>query len=260
MLRKLKKPLYSNCVILAPDGRVLCRSGERRINWYLSRGLADKISDNPATIKLNFEPGGDGDSDDPYMLASKDNRCVVCGIEEDLTRHHVVPYCYRVHFPNEAKSHTSYDVLPLCVSCHEKYELEARSLRKDILDELKIEEQHQFESIKPAVKAIKAAVALRRHGDKIPEPRRTELRESIMKYLDKTELTDEDIETAAKLEWQVVPADYACASKKVVESQSNIDAFAKRWREHFVAVMLPKFMPSYWEADKKIYESADNRT
>jgi len=255
MLRQLSKPLYSNCVIQDPDGRVICRSGERRVQWYLSKNLATKIQDDPLTIKLTFTPAGYGDAGDEYMLASKDNKCVVCGCANDLTRHHVVPYCYRVHFPEQSKSHTSYDILPACVGCHERYEIEARLLRREILDELKIADNDQGETHWDAVKAIKAATALKRHGDKIPAAKTAELRQVIMDFFKTTELTEEDIDDAAKLEWRIVPEDYACASKKVVESQQSIDEFAKRWREHFLKVMTPQHLPANWVADKKMYDA-----
>lgn len=253
MLMHLSKPLYANCVILTPDDKILCRSGERRMQWYLDHGLAEKVCDDPPTIRLNFPPAGRGDSEDPYMLADKSNVCVVCGTAESLTRHHVLPYCYRIHFSEENKSHTSYDILPVCVPCHEDYEHHARLLRKAIIAELRIEENDGVEMDAGAFKAIKAANAIKRHGAKIPPERVDELRARIMAHCGKTELTEEDIDAAAKLEW-IVRENFSCASKKVVESQKSIDEFAKRWREHFVATMKPRHMPPHWRADRKMYD------
>lgn len=224
------------------------------MNWYLNKGLADKIGENPPTIKLKFQPAGEGDSTDPYMLADKANRCVVCGVEADLTRHHVVPYCYRIHFPDDLKSHSSYDVLPLCIECHEGYEVHARDFRKQILNELKIAEHGDVSGVKidlSAVRAIKAANALLRHNNKIPEDKTGLLRDRIRTFLNKTELTDEDINATAKLEWKVVPENHTCASKKIVESQSDLDSFARRWRCHFIAYMNPRYMPEYWDVNRK---------
>lgn len=253
-MRSLKSPLYSNCVILSPDGSMLCRAGERRMNWYLQKGLAEKTSDDPPTIKLLFEPAGGGDSDDEYMLARKENVCVVCGAADDLTRHHVVPYSYRVHFPEFRKSHSSYDVLPLCIACHEKYEVKARQFRKEVLDELKVQEDGEGIKVDMrAVKAIKSANAILKHGRRIPAEKMASLRSYLAQYYGKTEITDEDIAAAAQLQWQIVPPDYACASRKVVESIADIDEFAKRWREHFVRETNPQYMPKYWDANKKIY-------
>lgn len=223
------------------------------MNWYLNKNLAVKISDDPPTIRLLFTPAGNGDANDPYMLADKENQCVVCGGKEDLTRHHVVPYSYRIHFEDEAKSHTSYDVLPLCVACHEKYEQEALILRRKILEELKISEHGDSQIDTEAVKAIKAAKTLKLHRDKIPEPKIEELTNRLKAYFKKEEITPEDLDKASQLEWQIVPDNYACASKKVVESQIDIDAFATRWRIHFLAVMQPKFMPQHWDVNRKIY-------
>ena len=38
-----KKPVYQHHRILAPDGLQLCNCDEKKINWYLSKGLADLI-------------------------------------------------------------------------------------------------------------------------------------------------------------------------------------------------------------------------
>jgi hypothetical protein len=40
----LKEPLYHNMLIQAPDGTAICRAGPKKINWYLSRDLAEVIS------------------------------------------------------------------------------------------------------------------------------------------------------------------------------------------------------------------------
>ena len=254
-LRYLTKPMYSNCVILHPDGKVLCRSGEKRMNWYLARGLAEKVSENPPTIKLNFKPAGEGDVDDAYMLADKDNLCVVCGTTEQLTKHHVVPYSYRIHFPESCKRHTSYDILPVCVDCHESYEIHARQLRRDLLDERKIVENGDIEIDWDAGAAIKASHAILNHGPKIPAERMTILKQAIKDYLEKAELTDADIAAVSEMQWQIVPEDYACASKKIVDTLTSIDEFAKRWREHFITTMTPKHMPEHWTTDKKLYDT-----
>lgn len=95
----LKDEVYHNMTMLAPNGRVLCRCGPKKVNWYLSRGLATIISEDPLTIQLNFEPGGKGEDGDAYQLAEKDNNCVVCGRDDYNTKHHIVEYEYRQHMP-----------------------------------------------------------------------------------------------------------------------------------------------------------------
>ncbi|KAJ8317699.1 hypothetical protein KUTeg_005603 [Tegillarca granosa] len=53
-----KRPLYYNCSLLAPDGEMLCTCDIRKAEWYIMKGLADKVSDDPLTVKLRFEPSG----------------------------------------------------------------------------------------------------------------------------------------------------------------------------------------------------------
>lgn len=36
----LKKNLYDNNIILDHEGNILCRCSKKKINWYVSRGLA----------------------------------------------------------------------------------------------------------------------------------------------------------------------------------------------------------------------------
>jgi hypothetical protein len=47
---------------------VLCTCGAKKVTWYLRRGLARVVSENPTTIQLNFEPRGRGHADDMYYL------------------------------------------------------------------------------------------------------------------------------------------------------------------------------------------------
>lgn len=130
-----KYPLYGNCKVLSPDGLLMFRCDEKRVNWYIKRNLADITSTDPITIKLNFKPRGLGNHGKAYGLIEMKNICVNCGKDSELNRHHVVPYCYRKFFPLKLKSHNFHDVLSLCVSCHEKYERSADRLKEFLANE-----------------------------------------------------------------------------------------------------------------------------
>lgn len=95
----LKDDVYHNMTMISPEGKVLCRCGPKKVNWYLSRGLAKVVSEDPLVIQLNFEPAGKGEDGDAYQLAEKDNNCVVCGRDDYNTKHHIVEYEYRQHMP-----------------------------------------------------------------------------------------------------------------------------------------------------------------
>ncbi|GKT34904.1 hypothetical protein ADUPG1_008169 [Aduncisulcus paluster] len=62
------------------------------------------------------------------------NKCAVCGSNESLSRHHVVPYCYRKHFPNSLKEKTSRDVIILCCKHHTEIEDVTEMIRAHIAD------------------------------------------------------------------------------------------------------------------------------
>ena len=85
-----------------------------------NRGLADRISADPPTIKLRFmhKTGDQERGVDDYYLHSKENKCVSCGETGHYLRYRVVPACYRRNFPVQWKSHRSHDIVLLCVDCH----------------------------------------------------------------------------------------------------------------------------------------------
>jgi len=251
-LQGMKKQLYSNCVILDPSGGRLCRADEKKANWYLVRNLAEKVADEPLTIRLLFEPGGKGDVGDEYMLAEKSNRCVVCGNENDLSRHHVVPLRYKVHFPERAKRHCSYDVFPVCIHCHAKYEDMALALHREIFAELGLSEKEKLFP-NDQCKAFSAANAIRVYGDRIPKQRMDELTARIRAYLGR-EPTIEDMDS---LRANLYGSRHAedLLGRQVVEKVVDLDDFAQRWRRHFVVSMKPGFLPKEWKIDKKAYSA-----
>lgn len=48
--------------MIAPDGDVLSNCDTKKAQWYIDKGLAVQINDDPLTIQLNFEPNGRGTS------------------------------------------------------------------------------------------------------------------------------------------------------------------------------------------------------
>ena len=51
-----KKVVYENCKMLAPDGTCLSNTDRKKADWYVNKGLAQMVNEDPFTIKLNFEP------------------------------------------------------------------------------------------------------------------------------------------------------------------------------------------------------------
>ncbi|GMP66832.1 hypothetical protein CsSME_00027028 [Camellia sinensis var. sinensis] len=192
-----KSPVYHNCRIYANDGRLLCYCDRRKLEWYLRRDLAKIVDENPPAIMLLFEPKGrPEDEDNDFYIHSKKNICVGCGEGNHYLRYRIIPSCYRMHFPEHLKSHRSHDIVLLCVDCHEIAHAAAEKYKKKIAAEFGIplfvrkvvdsrqtqdasgtSASHDGTGVSP-LQLRTAAMALLRHGQRMPSNRREELIQS----------------------------------------------------------------------------------
>jgi len=253
MTQPLREKLYGNCYVLNPDGEVMFHCNQEKINWYLSRNLAELVVEDPPTIRLKFKPNGPGHLGDKYYLTPKINQCVVCGSTVRLTRHHIIPHCYRRHFSRIHKDHSYHDVVLLCVTCHDAYENAATLLKKKLALDYGIpligSGWYRDETI---VKVKKSASALLNHWDVIPSERREKLLQTLKNYFKKEEITKEDMEVANNCNETVQTVNYAEHGSTVVAKVGNIEEFVKMWRKHFLTTMQPKFMPDHWEVERSL--------
>lgn len=244
-------PPYGNIQVLHPNGFPMFRTGHKKASWYLTRGLANEVA--PGTIQLVFEPNGPGHKDEPFFISEKSNQCIVCGTEDLLTKHHVVPSCYKIHFPKHTTRVGSYDVLPLCIPDHEKYNMyqfnEMQHLAREYDAPVHGVIINQDEVFK-AGQARREAISLLKHGDKIPEYRRKILQDRILEYVGHLDLQ--------KIIQEPTPEPIVVTHGQLVVSKLKcFDDFAIRWRGHFVTYMQPKNLPAFWEIDKRIYSNPD---
>ncbi|KAK4577279.1 hypothetical protein RGQ29_027699 [Quercus rubra] len=212
-----KSPVYHNCRIYANDGRLLCYCDQRKLEWYLRRDLAKIVDDNPPAIMLLFEPKGrPEDEDNDFYIQSKKNICVGCGEGSHYLRYRIIPSCYRMHFPEHMKSHRSHDIVLVCVDCHEVAHASAEKYKKQIAAEFGIplfvrkvadlkqvqvmsgsseSETNLEEGVSP-LQLRTAAMALLRHGPRMPSKRRDELTQIVMSYYGGREISEVDLEKA----------------------------------------------------------------
>ncbi|CAA2981388.1 RRP6-like 3 isoform X1 [Olea europaea subsp. europaea] len=212
-----KSPVYHNFKIYANDGRLLCHCDRKKLEWYLNRNLAKLVEDDPPAIMLCFEPKGrPEDEDNDFYIQSKKNICVSCGEGNHYLRYRIIPSCYRMHFPEHLKSHRSHDIVLLCVDCHEIAHAAAEKYKKQIAAEFDIplfirkvvdlNQVHNASASTPTIISEEAgvsplqlrtaAMALLRHGTRMPCKRREELMQVVMKYYGGREISDEDLERA----------------------------------------------------------------
>lgn len=250
-------PLYHNVHLQAPDGELLCTCDTKKAQWYVEKGLAVKISDDPYTVRLNFEPAGRavGEVGD-YYRSAKENRCVVCGDAENLIRKNVVPREYRKFFPNVMKDKTSHDVLLLCIQCHQKANISEMKLRQllqnkcnaplmgEIL-EVDLKEAKKLKSQQGFARALLK-------GTQIPEQRKEELRKMLNESFPGQELTEEFLVNLLSKEPQnsnpTAPSHGELVVQRFKETEGLVH-LEKLWRQHFLDTMQPGFMPELWNVN-----------
>jgi hypothetical protein len=242
--------LYGNIHFQGPDGQTMFHGDSEKALWYLNRGLVEVASREPPVLRFRFAPGGRGHAGDDYYLSGKHNRCVVCGAVEGLNRHHVVPSVYRRHLPAEVKDHSHHDVLLLCLACHEKYEDAANQLKAD-LGEASGVPLHGLRAPRDRQRgrAVSFARALLRNGERIPQPRREEMLRTIAGWAGKEPLGESDLQDIARLE-STAEGDKIEHGQHVIAGTADVQAFIRRWREHFLRTMQPRFLPAQWDVDR----------
>lgn len=243
--------IFDNCLIEAPDGVALSRCGIKKAQWYLDRNLAHLVNKEPYTIRLNFEPSGRNGINDPLLMMGKPNICVVCGTDEDLTKHHIVPYSFNKYMPLEYKVDIIRDIFPLCRPCHHRYEQISNKKRIEIAIHLLGKERVKevFDSHYEHRHVGGAANALLKHGKNIPVHRQQYLKGILQEATGQQEFTEEDLDRIA---WEHNTDRWENVSKEIVARLTDLDAFTQEWREHFMATMKPRYMPEEWSADRKM--------
>jgi hypothetical protein len=243
------RKIYGNCLVYSPEGHLMFRCDQKKANWYLNRNLADVVQNEPLTIKLNFVPRGFGNHDKPFGLSEMRNTCVNCGTEDFLTRHHVVPICYRKHFPLSLKSHNFHDVLSMCMDCHEKYERKADTLKRELADKYKAPINGICIDNRNLLKAIKNCNTLLRGTENIPDERIHEIKNEIRNFLGRDFIQSDIIEISMKKQTILEKTH----GQFVMESiGDDIQSFIKLWREHFTEHNECKYLPDNWNINNVI--------
>lgn len=251
-----KSQLYDNCHLQAPDGELLCYCDRKKAERYLEKGLAVEIHDVPVyTVRLNFEPAGRAVGEvGEYYRTVKENLCVVCGKTDDLIRKNVVPHEYRKFFPNVMKDKTSHDVLLLCIHCHQRSNMYDHTLRQMLQDKFDAPlngeiPTKEVEAAKKLCKDQRMANALLFSKQQIPEKRREELKLQLEKSFPGQDITHEFLRNLLSLQKVKLGELVASHGETVVKRYRETEGLVqleKRWRQHFLDNMQPKYMPQLW--------------
>ncbi|KAI8881846.1 hypothetical protein K501DRAFT_222197 [Backusella circina FSU 941] len=267
-----KNIIYENWKVYSKQNKLMFRCNEKKVKWYLKRNLA--VETAPNTIQLTFEAKGQGHDLNDYMVEDRTNICVACGSNQNLTLHHVVPEMYRHWMPLSIKSKSSRDLLLLCKDCHGRYEDKALQLKKQCVKRFDIPMEGKGWIHLPLHRTVKkAASALLRSSDKIPEERQKVLRMTIEDFCnqDDTERNEDwqttllrcsELEDHYKGEHFIEHGDSVIqqlTENEVISSDRtrwpDLEKFIKEWRQHFLDHLEPKFLSEKWTVDGPIYAS-----
>lgn len=264
-----------NWEVFHPNGKHMFTCGERKAEWYVDRDLAVVTGDKK--IQLTFEPKGYGFKEDEiFGLAGRNVMCVVSGEKEGLQRHHIVPYCYRRHFPEEYKTKNHHDVILVSYKVHEEYERHASKYKDELaiefgvknLNDLNLEYTRvlcDFSETK--IKTVSKLYALFGSYGKIPQDIVLQNLEFVSKnsgipfeilrtynyvqlYKLYTILKEEyDAEFDEIKRQNRTKYDHGYHLVQKLDTHEKLEAFIKRWRLHFINTMNPPYMPEGWSVD-----------
>eukprot|EP01012_Entosiphon_sulcatum_P043257 TRINITY_DN574_c0_g1_i3.p1 TRINITY_DN574_c0_g1~~TRINITY_DN574_c0_g1_i3.p1 ORF type:complete len:302 (-),score=49.07 TRINITY_DN574_c0_g1_i3:23-928(-) len=113
----MRNIVHRDIVISAPDGRRLSTCDAKKAQWYIDRGLAEQIDEH--NIRLNFEPAVEVEEEgEDFRTSIREPRCVICGADDGLVKHHILPPCYVRELGLDRRRYFfSHDMMLLCHRC-----------------------------------------------------------------------------------------------------------------------------------------------
>lgn len=264
-----------NWKVYHPDGTHMFTCGGKKARWYLDRDLAIEIGDNK--IQFNFEPNGYGFADnEEFGRSVRKAQCVVSGVQRDLQRHHIVPYCYRSHFPSIYKSKNHHDVVLIEHDLHAEYEIEAMKYKDELAEIYGVKKISEFnkaysqllrEFNREKIISLSKLNAIFQGYGKLSE----EIIYDNLKYV--SEHADIDFNFLKKVNYIQLMKLYKILQEKYnqelnqfktrhaqfydhgwhlvkkLDTDEKIETFVKMWRQHFIDTMNPQYMPDGWSID-----------
>lgn len=267
-----------NWKVYHPNGKHMFTCGERKVNWYLDKGLAKK--NGKFSIILTFIPKGGGyDDGEIFGKIDRQNICVVSGDKSNLQRHHIVPYCYRTHFPKEYKSKNHHDVVLINDDIHSEYEKIADSYKTTIASIYNVKTISELSTeyslnLRNCVKETSIVLnALNSIFKSYKFLSKNKINNKLKIVSDNTNISiyflnklnyiqlfklflliknkhDKDLNEFRKKYKKKYDHGYQVVSK--LDSEEKLSNFIKLWRKHFIKTTKPKYMPKGWSVNFRV--------
>lgn len=270
-----KKFDLENWKVYHPDGKHMFTCSGKKARWYLDRDLAINLGEYK--IQFTFSPNGYGYADNEgFGRSIREAKCVVSGVKDDLQRHHIVPYCYRKHFPFKFKSKNHHDVVLMNHDVHSEYETEASKFKDELAYRYNVKTigeynksyslmLREFNSDKSIILG-KLHTILKGHRNISQKMVLDNLRYvSLNLPMDYEFLIDLNYAQILKMylvlsneynrkyytfkERHVKYYDHGWHLVQKLNTDEKFEEFIKIWRKHFIDTTQPKYMPDGWSID-----------
>lgn len=267
-----------NWKVYHPNGYHMFTCGEKKANWYIDRDLAKIIGSNK--IQFLFEPKGNGfENNEIFGRSVREIKCVVNGNNENLQRHHIVPYCYRQYFPEEYKSKQHHDIVLMNHDVHSTYEQEAHRYKDELAKKYNIKTIKEFNteytfqlrklgtwnailisSIHSLFKSygkLPRSILLEKLkyiSNEIDIPYETMLTYNYIQmyklFLELKKIHMKEVYEYKKENRYLYDHGYHLTQK--LDTEDKLRDFIVLWRKHFINKMQPKYMPNGWSIKFRI--------
>jgi hypothetical protein len=235
---------YDNCALYDKNNNLLGLCPRKRFEWYKLKGLAKEIDEN--SLQLLFDPKIKNPESIKKGCVKRESICVVCGIDEELRRYHVVPLCFKKCFPAILKSHVSYDIILLCNEHMGNANYYADQYATEIFETYEVNKNTFIDSKKETIRSISQRIARKRKSD-YPEKASDDI-EKLTELLGHVP-TDEELvelsESCIKKYCNGYDNPYEYIVKYCLNNDiEKLKEFIGNWKDVFVETMEPEFIPS----------------
>lgn len=236
---KPQKQFYDNCEMYGPDNKLIGYCGKNRLEWYISKGIAEEIPGNNNAFKLKFKPKYRDNA--ASVRTKRENKCYVCSSTKELLKFHIIPTEYKRLFPQEWKRHNSIDVLPLCHECCRLANSYTCDLKNELAQDFDVWQEDYIDQEKTDLKKLSRKIK----SNSKHSIDNTVLIDRLNSHLGH-KATDEEINEYISCDTTLIykgtksPAEYIV--NQIIE-QEKIKEFIKRWKDNFVINMKPDDLP-----------------
>jgi hypothetical protein len=245
----ISNPAYDNCLVKTSNGQTGWYTKRSRCDWYIKRGLASIIQEDPYIIQLKFETKlQKAGLVDLHLIDAKKNICVACGSGNQLNRYNIIG--------KGAVLSNSHDSVFLCNRCMSVMTRAADNLLDKLLDKYNCRQGYinYCEDYKKKKKHITLANGIL--SNNTPQMVKDKMKTELYDYckennVDGIDIDNMDLNKIIEINTiQYEPIVRRYIMNYVIEKDPDTHhEWRLMWRQYFLDTLKPKHMPKTWTID-----------